>query len=76
MRDATGKGPGDLAVGRWYGPGSVLRRPAEWAHRIEIDPRRPPVTLVLTGRRWRQWGFFARSGWIPWRRYEHVRDCA
>lgn len=62
-------------VPRWYGPGSVLVRRADFAHRIEIDQRRPPLTLVLTGRRVRGWGFFTPFGWIPWRRYSHARHC-
>jgi hypothetical protein len=63
-------------AGRWYGPGSVLARRANWAHRIEIDHERPCWTLVITGARWREWGFFTKFGWIHWRRYSHARDCA
>ena len=29
-----------------------------------------PVTVVVRGRRVRQWGFRTRSGWIPWAEYK------
>ena len=38
--------------------------------RIEIDPARKPVTLVLRGWRVRRWGFQTRGGWIPWPEYK------
>lgn len=45
---------------RWYGPGRVLTRPAEWIHRVEIPPGRDAWTLILRGRKERSWGF-----WCP-----------
>lgn len=55
------------SVGIWRRPGSILYRPAEFAHRIEIDPRMPrPWSLVFTGPKKRLWGFHTNSGWKSW----------
>jgi hypothetical protein len=52
----------------WRPRFSVLCRPAEWAHRLELV--RPTWTLVFRWRVRRHWGFFtARDGWVPWRDY-------
>ena len=48
-------------------PYSILFRPAEWRHRLEIY--QTCWTLVFTSRRVRQWGFWTRTGWIEWFRY-------
>jgi hypothetical protein len=32
-------------------------------------------TLVLTGRRIRNWGFYTKGGWVPWRRYSAKTKC-
>lgn len=61
---------------RWFRPGAFIWRPAWWAHRIEIDPARPPITLVIVGRRVRTWGFFTAFGWLPWFRYRYAEHCA
>lgn len=51
----------------WYGPGSVLVRPAEWRHRVVLHEGRQAWTLVLSGPKTRGWGFWCDSGWIPWK---------
>lgn len=51
----------------WRGPGSVLLRPGQWRHRVEMN--RPAWSLVITGRRFQQWGFFLPEGWCWWRRH-------
>lgn len=63
----------------WRGPGSILRRPAEWKHRFELDrewwtpdskgPEIPAWTLVFVGRRSRLWGFWLENGWCWWRKH-------
>lgn len=55
---------------RWYGPGRLLRRPAEWRHRVELPPGKGCITLLWVGPKIRSWGFWCRSGWIPWREHE------
>ena len=63
-------GPDNGVVKRWHPPFSMRVRPARWLHRIEIDPARKPVTLVLRGPRVRPWGFQTSGGWIPWPKYK------
>lgn len=60
----------------WIGPGSIVRRPARWAHRVELkrlvnaEVGRPlyydimATTLIWLGRKERQWGFYTDQGWI------------
>jgi hypothetical protein len=48
----------------WYPRFSILYRPAEWAHRLELTG--PVWTLVLRFRVRRRWGFFLPDGWIHW----------
>jgi hypothetical protein len=62
---------------RWYWPGSVLFRRAQWAHRIEVPHVGKTWSLVLRGPRVRPWGFFTkRFGWVHWRQYSHTEHCA
>jgi hypothetical protein len=51
----------------WRRRFSVLYRPAEWQHRLELV--RPTWTLVLRLSRRREWGFITRAGWLDWRSY-------
>lgn len=55
---------------RWHEPGSLLRRPAEWLHRVVLPPGRHCWTLVWTGPKERSWGFLCRDGRrVPWRAF-------
>lgn len=56
----------ELAGGhwRWRSPGTLLYRPAKFAHRIEVD--RPAWSLVWVTPKVKPWGFFQRDGWKPW----------
>ena len=47
---------------------SLLWRPAEWRHWVEIE--RPVWTLVLRFRRRRMWGFWTERGWLDWKTYD------
>lgn len=58
---------------RLYGPGSILYRPAWWAHRLEIF--QPAITLVITFKKQRQWGFFTKFGWIAHNKYNQSKTC-
>ena len=51
----------------WRRRGSVLWRPAESRHRLELT--RPTWTLVVRFRRRREWGFWLPSGWMDWKTY-------
>jgi hypothetical protein len=51
-----------------YSAGSIRFRPAEFAHRLELDGSAGPCwTLFLTGRWRRTWGFHCRKGWVSWK---------
>ena len=73
-------GAGDFSIAperRWYGPGSVLVRPADSFHRLELWRRpdgteEPCWTLFLTGRKRRDtdpahscWGFMVDDVFVP-----------
>ena len=56
------------AEGRfWRRRFSLLWRPAEWRHRLEL--RRPTWTLVIRGSRRRRWGFVIAGRWVGWQAY-------
>lgn len=60
---------------RWYGPLRLLRRPADWRHRVELPAGRRCWTLVWTGAKARSWGFWCpRSGFLPWRQHQANQD--
>lgn len=48
---------------------SLGYRRAEDMHRIARLHRKPTWTLVLVGRRRRDWGFATERGWVQWERY-------
>lgn len=53
---------------RWSG--HFMRK--TWAHRIEKLYETPTYTLVLVGRRTREWGFWTNQGWIKWDKYHEI----
>lgn len=65
---------------RWFGAGSFIRRRAADLHRIELatlttslepleQEGKPAWTLVLAGRRIREWGFETENGWVSHQDY-------
>lgn len=53
---------------RWYGPGRILVRPANWIHRVVIPDGAEAWTLILRGPKAKSWGFYCpRVGYLPWR---------
>ena len=62
---------------KWHGPGSIVRRKAEDAHRLELNTELsmagveyvPCVSIFITGPWRRDWGFHTGSGWVYWRDY-------
>lgn len=70
--EAPAAGP---QVGRWYGPLRLLRRPAEWRHRVELPEGRRCWTLIWCGPKVRSWGFWCpRTGYLPWREHQANQD--
>ncbi len=51
----------------WRHRFSVLFRPAEWQHRLELV--KPTWTLVFKFRSRREWGFITKNGWEKWSAY-------
>jgi hypothetical protein len=61
---------------RWYFPGSLLRRPAAWQHRVVLPPGRIAITLVWTSTKKRSWGFWCpKIGFLHWREHERQGGC-
>lgn len=66
---------------KWRGPGSVRRMPAETRHRVQLRARRdgseiPAWTLCVVGKKTRDWGFWQRDRWVPWRTFLNGdREC-
>lgn len=57
----------------WRPPGTILFRPARFRHRVVLG-RKEPRTLVLTGKRVRDWGFWTvGKGWV-WHRLFRSQD--
>lgn len=51
----------------WRGPGSIVFRRAEQAHRLELPRGKTAWTLFITGKKTRDWGFHCPKGWKFWR---------
>lgn len=57
-----------------YGRFSLLYRPANYVHRLEIH--QPVWTFVITFKKTRQWGFYTKlKGWVHWRDYTPTNGC-
>lgn len=65
-----------LAGGYWertadnyvfHKPGTILFRPAHVPHQVDVDGT--AWSLVLAGRKSRDWGFHTIRGWCQWQRY-------
>lgn len=64
----------------WRGPGSILYRPAEMAHRLDLKVDKagdviPALTFVINLKREREWGFWTPLGWLHWEKYTSVNKC-
>ena len=58
----------------WRRRFSILYRPAEFQHYIEVE--RPTWTLVLRFRGRREWGFIKDGIWTCWRKFEDLKSRA
>lgn len=61
-------------------PGRLLYRPATWIHSVHLRKNKdgrelPAVTLVLVGKKDREWGFYEPEGWIAFKEYFKKWDC-
>jgi hypothetical protein len=57
---------------KWIKPFSLLYRPLSWAHRIILKKGTEGKvwTLVITGPKRQEWGFFCPKGWTHWAKVE------
>jgi hypothetical protein len=57
-------------------PGMVLRRRAEWRHRVVLVNDKPAVTMLWVSKKRREWGFFGKDGkWTQWEQRHKERGC-
>lgn len=49
--------------------GSVAFRRAEHYHQVRLVDGAPCVTLIVTGRKKREWGFYCPKGWMHWEKF-------
>ena len=56
-----------------YGRGTVLYRPPEFLHRLEIH--QPVWSLVITFKKVREWGFKTPTGWLEHFKYKESAEC-
>jgi hypothetical protein len=54
-------------------PGMIRLCRAPHPHRLELV--NPAVTLVFTFPKFREWGFYKPTGWVPWTQYKSDKEC-
>lgn len=59
---------------RKYKRFSILKRSANWIHRLEMD--KPCWTLVIRFKKEKTWGFFTDKGFINWKDYKYEGPCS
>jgi hypothetical protein len=59
---------GEFTGMRWHGPGSIIFRPANSWHMLELDGK-PATTLFITGRKSQTWGFNVDGAKVPYYEY-------
>lgn len=62
-----------IRVRRW--PLDILFRKANHRHRVHLVNHKKCVSLVLMGKRKREWGFYTRTGWLHWVDYFIKNKC-
>jgi hypothetical protein len=61
---------------KWYFPGMLLKRPAEWQHRVVVPEGKIAITIIWTGKKERSWGFWCpKTGFLHWREHERKGGC-
>lgn len=54
--------------------GDVITRPANALHRLEVIPEQRAISLFMTGKNEREWGFDCGHGWVHWSDFVNARD--
>lgn len=52
-----------------YG-GDITFRWGSTPHRLLLEPGQKALTLFITGPTYRKWGFWTKTGWVPWDEYD------
>lgn len=70
---------------RWKKPGSLLYRPAEWRHSVQLPVKDRKLgseithysswSLVLSFKPIRQWGFWQNGIWTHWTKFNATNKC-
>jgi len=69
------KNDDDDVVKHWCGPGKLQTRPANHAHRIELDKTNPICwTLFIPRKRQREWGFYLNNNFSNWVKEDKYLD--
>lgn len=58
-----------------YWPLSILYRPANWKHKLEVIPGVDCWTFVIMFKRKRDWGFWTKRGFVNWKDYNGNEAC-
>jgi len=62
-----------LIFRRWVAEGQVRFRRASFAHRLFVGvDGETPVSIFITGPKFREWGFWTIDGWVKWIDYMKV----
>lgn len=60
----------DSYLTRSLGPGDIVSRSADTAHRFILNnPKKPVMTLFITGPRVKEWFFVCKKGLVHWKEY-------
>jgi hypothetical protein len=62
-------------VKKWYGPGSLLGRPAKWKHALELPEGKTAWSLLIMFKKERDWGFWTSKGWVYYEAYKPTQSC-
>ena len=58
-------------------PGHISFCPATYRHRIsKLHNGHSSWSFVIAGPETREWGFFTKSGWVPWRKFVDMAKTA
>jgi hypothetical protein len=64
---------------KYYGMFSYRKMKAEHIHKVDLDPKKPAITLVFAEKARRNWGFWTMDNqdiahWTDWRTYLGLPD--
>lgn len=49
-------------IKKWYGPGTFMKRGAQWTHQVKLPEGKTAWTIIFTGKREHSWGFITEEG--------------